>query len=356
MASKEDTAKVLDDSRDEQAFFEIQRIDGVLDECIWKVETASLFPALLANLDRLSPVIGNQLVGPVREHHLLAERLATHKQEGEEGKVELAGLKEAFRSSLRLMFQHLREHPTVCKQLKREASAGQCQQLAAGLKELKALLMDKMITGPAEARERSRYVQELFFKHRKNMVVVEALEEEVDAANKDKDAMIAKKDEQIRKLKVSMHQVKQASESTLAGLREGVDKLKQSDRNVSHERRDRMQEQANQLRAQLKKLTTENRESETSLRKRKNRLETEIENWIQKYDTDIGEKQAELEELSKLYQQEQEEVQKLGQYTTRMERDYQRIMQERQLAAEQNQKEEQETADEEQNDLDVAAD
>ena len=39
------------------------------------------------------------------------------------------------------------------------------------------------------------------------------------------------------------------------------------------------------------------REEEAQLRKRKNKMESEVENWVMKYDQEMGEKQHEIDEL-----------------------------------------------------------
>ncbi|KAJ8390160.1 hypothetical protein AAFF_G00110340 [Aldrovandia affinis] len=340
MATKEDSSNPLDTSRDELAILEIQRIDGVLDECIWNVEALSLLPAIMADLDRLSPALGPTLVESLRGHHLLEKRLNAYRLEREEGQGMPAGLEQSFCCYLRTILRHLRACPTVCQELRAKATAGQYQKMAEGLKELRGLLMEKMLMGPVEVEERSCYLKELSIRHCKNMELVSKLEQEVVEANKEKNADIAKRDKLIRRLKVSMHLTKKASDEDLHSMEHGVEEQKRSDRVASEARRAEMQQEVTKLEAQLKSLAIENRDSEAVLRKRKTRVETEIYNWIQKYDADMAEKQAEMEELSKLYPQEQEEMCKLEERHDRTEQEQIQLMQEMQLALEQKQEEE----------------
>lgn len=51
------------------------------------------------------------------------------------------------------------------------------------------------------------------------------------------------------------------------------------------------------LQKDLDELTAKDREEEASVRKRKAKIENEVEAWIFKYDQEMGEKQNEIEEL-----------------------------------------------------------
>ena len=55
-------------------------------------------------------------------------------------------------------------------------------------------------------------------------------------------------------------------------------------------------------------MVNEHRESEANLRRRKWKLETEVENWIQKYDNDMGERQSEFEDVDLVYTEERKQL------------------------------------------------
>ena len=56
-------------------------------------------------------------------------------------------------------------------------------------------------------------------------------------------------------------------------------------------RRSKSQHDIASIRQNLATITLSHRESELNLRKKKYKLETEVENWIQKYDQDMSERQ-----------------------------------------------------------------
>lgn len=52
------------------------------------------------------------------------------------------------------------------------------------------------------------------------------------------------------------------------------------------------------LTSNLAELSIKNREEEALFRKRKFKIESEVENWISKYDQDMEEKQVEIDDIS----------------------------------------------------------
>lgn len=59
-----------------------------------------------------------------------------------------------------------------------------------------------------------------------------------------------------------------------------------------------LKQEISSLKAQLDELVTRDGEEEANLRKRKFKIESEVENWIHKYDQDMDEKQTELEDIT----------------------------------------------------------
>ncbi|XP_035235585.1 dynein regulatory complex protein 10 isoform X2 [Anguilla rostrata] len=352
--------KILNLSGEKVKTLEMQCTIKILDECIWKMETAVLLPTILLNVERNSAVLWGGLMRVLQGHQLLEERFATQelrwqKLQGEEGKIHLAGLEQALCGSFQNVLRYLRAHPSGFQGLSREATDKGSQKLVEGLKELQGLLWVRQLVGggpPAEEqveRDSNQYIDELSLRHRNNMEVVSTLEEDVVAATKDKDAETFKKNEVIRKLKSSMLQREKMSEDFTFRMLQDVENQNLSYRKTSEGRRANMQQDINQLCTQLKNLITKNREVEMTLRKKRNKVESEIENWIQKYDADMGEKQVELEEVSVYYAQESKELQELEEHYKVLELEFSQIMDERRLAQELKEEEERERVIKEQN-------
>ncbi|RXM98193.1 IQ domain-containing protein D [Acipenser ruthenus] len=321
-----DSLKILDPASKKLSCLEAQRIASVLEECIRKAELSTLLPYCLHSLDRFGVVLGAELTGALQEHCRLGDNLQTLLERQEPRWGEMGALQQAIRSSLRNVLRLFQANPVACQTLRSEKGkrdpAG--QELVRGLTELRGIVFDKLLTGPAEDRERARYVQEVALQHHKNMVV------------------ISKKNEMIRQLKSSLHQTEKLSDDFLKKTRHESDKQLQSDQKASEVKCGKLQQEITQLRSQLNNLITENCESELALRKRKYKVETEIENWIQKYDADMGEKQVELEQLHAVYTEEQGELKELEEHFAVLDQEYSQIMEERRLAREKKEQEERE--------------
>ena len=59
-----------------------------------------------------------------------------------------------------------------------------------------------------------------------------------------------------------------------------------------------MEEQIRQSKLSLQQKSQAHRDEENGIRKRKQKIEAEVQNWIRKYDIDMDEKQTEVDDIS----------------------------------------------------------
>uniref|UniRef100_A0A8C8R9X7 Dynein regulatory complex protein 10 n=1 Tax=Pelusios castaneus TaxID=367368 RepID=A0A8C8R9X7_9SAUR len=155
---------------------------------------------------------------------------------------------------------------------------------------------------------------------------------------------IMKKNAAIRDLKSHLLHLEKFSESHIQRTKQEAEKLQKGELRVSQAKCDKIQQDIHQLRAQLSVLITENRESELALRKKKYKVEMEIENWIQKYDADMGEKQTEYEEVHAVYTEEKAQLAELKEKYAVLKQEYSQIKEERRLSQEKKERAERELA------------
>ncbi|KAI4871913.1 hypothetical protein NFI96_032280 [Prochilodus magdalenae] len=387
--------KMSDPSRKKLVSPEAQRVAAVLDECICDMELVAMLPSELTNPETPSVSLGAEAARALAEHLRLVRNHNALKVDA--GEDERDAVARAVQDSLQNALRLLRACPTVGAELKRagpitEDRRGVCE-LVLWLKELRAILLERLLTTPAEEREHSRHIQEVSMRHHSNLEAIGTLEKEVAAAIKDRDEEISKKDEVIRGLKGSLYQMDKSSKEFIAQTQRDADRQVESCQKTSEGKQTRLQQEASQLRAQLRNLIAEHREAELALRKKKHNMETEIENWIQKYDADMGEKQVcvgslvvpetwrtlvpittpvkdgshptpnplsitdcvflcclcgrpheqtELEQVAAIYEEEKAELRDLQEHYTVLELEYSQIMEERKTAREQREQEERE--------------
>ncbi|KAG9487113.1 hypothetical protein GDO78_007143 [Eleutherodactylus coqui] len=344
-----DSMAMLEPGRKKLTSIETQRVVAVLDESIRKLELVSLFHHAIENLERYSVIFGLELTGALREHKRLQDNMQRHLQRMEGGEdesgfqwgkmaetadVHFDALRQGVESSVRNIVRLFLTNPTASQALRSEGRIRDqaSQTMIHFLSELRTFVFEMLLTRPLEQNDRMTYLQEMTLRDHNNRGVLVALEEELNAAILDRDTEIAKKNEGIRQLKINLHQLEKFSENQVKRTIQEAEKQQKSDSRASEGKIAKLEQDLQQLRSQLTGTIAENREIELSLRKKKYKVETEIENWIQKYDGDMGEKQAELEELEGMYEEEKAQLAELKEKLAVLEVEYVQIMEERRQA------------------------
>ncbi|KAK7164305.1 hypothetical protein R3I94_002879 [Phoxinus phoxinus] len=346
--TKADLFKIINPSRKTLSSREAKLILGVLDECINQMEIASLLRTLLNCPEALSSSLGEEVVRALKEHHRLEEKYQAMVLDGslEQKDQLLAKSAKAIQDSFRNIVRLFRATPTTREVLKRiEPSTGGemgSQELRDGLCELREVVLERLLTTPTEERERREMMLEVSLCHSANQAVMDSLDKEVAMAIKSKDTEISMLNNKVHQLRSSLHQMEKGLEESIVRTQQDAEKQSQSEKKTSEGKKARMQQEANQLRAQFNNVISANRESELELRKKKYKEETEIENLIQKYDAEMGEKQTELEDITRMHDKDETELTGLEELFAVMNLEYSQIMKERQEAQEKRKQQEKE--------------
>lgn len=107
-----------------------------------------------------------------------------------------------------------------------------------------------------------------------------------------------------------------------------------SDLQIYKDRENILKSEISNLAATLADLELQNRETESHHRRRKFKIESEVENWISKYDQDMEEKQLEIDDITNLFEEERKGLSLLQSKYDAVKKKYDIIMEERRLAAE----------------------
>lgn len=376
-----DPLRALEPARKKLSTLEAQRIMAVLVESIKKTEIVTCLPYILENLDRFRVSFGAELVQLLEDHRVMissfeelkseASRLLEKEQERkakedafeeeEEDNYEEEGSQESRPPSatsmgsqadmamrnLQLVAKQMQHN---CKNILRAFSANPsamttvlkdkqdrsdaAEDMIYEMKELKEIIMGMLLTTPVEEAERNQYLKEVSERERKNAKVIDKLEADLSVAQGDKDNEIKKKNDVIRRLQADLHQIEKFSEEHIRRTKSEAEKQEAADMKNSEGKKVKLQQELTQLRNQLSSLILEHRESEGDLRKKKFKFETEVENWIQKYDQDMGERQDEFEEIDAVYTEEKKQLNELEERFKTLETEYKQIMEERRIARE----------------------
>ncbi|NXE15206.1 DRC10 protein, partial [Lophotis ruficrista] len=327
---------------------ETERILTVLDETMAKLELSCLIPCIINSLDRFADVLGPEITINLMEHQKLSnemEQLLASSEEADTTRAEerrgcLCLLEQQLKCSVRNVLRLLLANPSLCQALKHEAwvRESSAEAFIKAFEEFKNFMLERLLTSPMEEEEKVQFMEDISLQIKKNTEAITALQADLAAAVRTREEEIHKKDNVIKDLKTSMQELIKDCKASIQQTKTEGEKQQKEELRASQARCAMLQEDVQELGAQLNSLVLEHRASELALRKRKRRVETEIVNWIQKYDTDMGEKQAEYEEVHAAYTREKALLSLLTEKHTMLLQEYSQIEEERRI---QQEKEEQ---------------
>ncbi|XP_010169204.2 dynein regulatory complex protein 10, partial [Antrostomus carolinensis] len=292
--------KILDPRQLEPNSMETERIVTVLDETIAKLELTSLIPRIIDSLDSfgdlLGPEITNSLIKLQKlskelEHLLASSEGDTRRDEEQRGCLCL--LEQRLKCSVRNVLRLMLANPALCQALKCKARAREspAEAFIKAFGEFRSFMLERFLTSPMEEEERIKFMEDISLRIKKNTEAIRAFQAELAAAIRTQEEEIQKKDNAIKNLKTSIQDLTQDCKAGIQQIKEEGEIQQKEERQASWARCARLQQDIQELGNQLHTLVLEHRASELALRKRNCRVETEIVNWIQKYDTDMEEKQ-----------------------------------------------------------------
>ncbi|XP_012934688.1 dynein regulatory complex protein 10 [Aplysia californica] len=218
------------------------------------------------------------------------------------------------------------------------------QNIVNSMYELRDILMHKLLTTPQEETERMAYLEEISKRERHNAAIIGRQEQDLKEALDDKEEEIRKKNEIIKRLQTDLHQIEKFSDENIRRTRAEAEKQEIADSKNSDQKTQKLQAEINQLQTQLNNAVTEHREKEAELRAKKYKVENEVDNWIQKYDQDMGERQDEYEEIDLVYTEEKKQLFELEERFATLEKEYTAIMEERRVARDKRERAQRELA------------
>ncbi|XP_030716328.1 dynein regulatory complex protein 10 [Globicephala melas] len=318
---------------------ETKRIMSVLDETIHKVELVTLLSYVASSSKNSEGMLGEDIMKAVREHQdlcqILVDRVSylqeeeRQLQEEEEfedepsfrdrvlsievQKSHLPPLMQQIKGSTKNIVRLLLSSPQAARllQVQTLGRSVEAQSFIDSLVELRGFLFEKLLTSPMEARDKTQFIQDITRRNQRNQEIIDTLENELAACVRNRDAEVEKENVVIQELKNHLHQLPKLSENSLLRTKKEAKKQQKADFRASQARVAKTQQEILLLQAQFNSLVMENWEAEQALRKKKYKVETEIENWIQKYDLEMSEKQDEYEELDIIHKEEKLQLEEL---------------------------------------------
>ncbi|NWQ66947.1 DRC10 protein, partial [Neopipo cinnamomea] len=324
---------------------ETERILNVLDETINKLEMTRLIPRITGSLERFARMLGPEITASLLEHQKLSTELQHLLASPGAEETSRAG-EQRLKGSLRHILRLFLANPLLCQGLKYQVQvrASPADVFIKAFVEFRDFMLEKLLTSPAEEREKIQFVEEMSLKAEQNTEAITALQAELAAAIQTRKEEMDRKDKMIEDLKTAMEDLAKDRKAEIQQMKKKGEKQQEEEVKAAQGRCARLQEEVQRLQAQFHALLQEHQDSELLLRKRKCRAEVEIENWIQKYDTDMAEKQAMFEEIHAVYTEEKAQLAQLMEKHALLLQEYSQIEEERKMLKQKEEEELQEQA------------
>lgn len=200
------------------------------------------------------------------------------------------------------------------------------------LLQLRKLVDERLLTTALELLEQKEYLDDVQKQITGLLDVIGNLEDELNEAIRDKDEKIKVETTKIYQLQAEITSVQQLSDEYIRRMRQESGKQELSDTASSMSRQNRLSHELGTVRAQLLKVRREFWENEAALRRKKYKLETEIDRWIQKFDYDMTELQEEYDMVEAQYKIEKAQLISLEERFEPLDAKFRAIMEERDMA------------------------
>eukprot|EP01086_Lenisia_limosa_P012382 TRINITY_DN4069_c0_g1_i1.p1 TRINITY_DN4069_c0_g1~~TRINITY_DN4069_c0_g1_i1.p1 ORF type:complete len:344 (-),score=103.33 TRINITY_DN4069_c0_g1_i1:37-1011(-) len=237
-----------------------------------------------------------------------------------------------LRQSTRTLVKSLKEDPELPSRLQdtHAERSPELQVLGKTLQALQDMTFMRLATTVEEEKSRLDFTSQIISKEKKASAERLKLEQELAVAKREREGEASQRQSTISKLREEVAAVRAQSAIDHKGLlreaksREGAD-LKSFQEKVVTLTQDR-----SRLTATKAEVTKANLETEASLRKMKVRVEQEVVNWINKYDSDMEEKHSMLTTLQGIHEEEVAQLEDLEKKYEELSKERDAIMEKKQ--------------------------
>ncbi|NXI12300.1 DRC10 protein, partial [Irena cyanogastra] len=327
--------KVLDPRQLKPDSTETERISTVLDETIVKLEITRLIPRIIGSLERYARMLGPEITSSLLEHQKLSMEMQ-HLLTSPGDEKTMRTVKQRLKCSLRNILRLFLANPLLYHGLKFEVRVREspADVFIKAFMEFRDFMLERLLTTPDEEKEKIQFMKDISLRVEKNTETISALQGELAAVIQTRDEEVNRKDKMIENLKTSMEDLAKNCKADIQQIMKEGEKQQKEDEEASKDRCARLKQDVQRLGAQFNALVLEHRASELVLRKEKCKTEKEIQNWVQKYDTDMTEKQTTYDEVQAVYNEEKEQLSLLMEKHAMLLQEYTQIEEERRMLKE----------------------
>ncbi|KAK9816570.1 hypothetical protein WJX72_002085 [[Myrmecia] bisecta] len=284
---------------------EATRVVAVLDEAVDGCRLLShLTKEVLGNAEHLVDIVG--------EH--VAELLLAHRRAVTAADILGSVSTEELRHSALDLWRALRKLPSAeagLRSLKGERPAANLQAIAA-LEKLRHIAYKKLTTTVEEDNSNREHFEEVCRREKKAMKEKLTLEQQLRLDRRERLNQSTMLANAHQKATTELEETKMQASQQKATLEEQASATRDADHAYYASRETQLHQQLDSLKSSYDKLKHDNKEAEAALRKKKAKIDQQVEVWIGKYDEELGAKEQEYQEELSLHRQVTQQLQEIG--------------------------------------------
>nr|CAD7423067.1 unnamed protein product [Timema monikensis] len=320
------------DHLDLELAIETERILNVLDRTLSKLELVVCVPALLENeAQLLRPLLTPEELSFVitsceqypnttkpQTRQSTANLLWSDDNRSKERETAPSDRKFTWRSSYftektdkaSVHVVEAREDSNICSVVRLLYNKPSVRTLAREnlLEKLRTCLVERLAVSPAQERAREQELRRVWRRNERAKADIETLRARLETQRRDISMQLIAKNMLINKHEAKIERLSKKNKDDIRKrVNESERSMISSWRN-SEFRQEMLRADVEASNDRLEAMLVEHLAQEKELRGRRFKAETQLESWLHKYDTDIGERQAEIEEITAEYEEEQQQM------------------------------------------------
>ncbi|GMH85741.1 hypothetical protein TrST_g4801 [Triparma strigata] len=306
---------------------EAQRVTSVLDSTLEKLQTLSYIPTE-PDADTVDSVVGslqesgsNNVKSCIQQLWQLEDNYRRSKESafsnsnfgGNESGFEIG---EQLHNTSRTLCRLLRKHPIAMDLLMENSSSRSpaLMNVCQYLQDLAAITFRRLSTTVEEEAANTKTLRELTDKQKLSEKDREGLQQNLEFQRAEKDKEVAMLGQTISKLRAELHDITRTNEIEVANIEQSAKENVESAGDAHAARCEELKTETDKLLEAIKNRCAKNAETETALRKRKSKFENELTTKIAAYDQEMGDKQAQIEDLTAKFESEEAELKELQEH------------------------------------------
>eukprot|EP00743_Colponemidia_sp_Colp-15_P000924 GILK01001019.1.p1 GENE.GILK01001019.1~~GILK01001019.1.p1 ORF type:complete len:411 (-),score=115.83 GILK01001019.1:163-1353(-) len=245
-----------------------------------------------------------------------------------------------LKKSVRDLYRKLAENPSAINAIKSmpDGRTHATLRFLNSLSELKDLTLRRLTTTVEEDKARSELLEEYMEKEKQANLDRRNLQKELNHIRREREKAASTRTDLITKLKAELQDLKHWTQQRSAKLEEESQAREEFQRKAFEEKESVLSSQLQKVTDELSGEQKSHKDDEDHLRKRKMKIENEVEQWINKYDRDMDAKVQEVVDIKAMYEEERRKLTELEEHFAKIDAERERISEEQEIIAERQRK------------------